>query len=134
MVAQRSGATFLYESQLVKRALAVCRDADSAVTLSSITRDDAGNTRLRLRAGDDTSFWRLQTLLRTVLPFCETEVHESLIDGVLEANVALKTRAQMWRAARANVSHRFVFKLWRYLCMVLGLSGFGALVARHCGH
>lgn len=110
-------------STIVQRALAACRGVDASSRLASMTADVDGLTRLRVRAGDTYSLAGLQAALASVLPLSTTRVHESFVDGTLEAEVLVHTQEQEYTEARLRVTSSRCVTLWLLLAWVAFLIG-----------
>ena len=112
------------QSQVLARALAACRAVDPQARAVSMTEDADGLTHLRVRAGDAHSLNGLQEALQRVMPLSQSRVTESWVDGTLEAEVTVLTKAQERLAARFAAAKRRLPAYWvlaAWACFLVGV-------------
>ncbi len=113
------------ESRTVARATCACQQIDPAARVANFTEEDDGSGRLRLRAGDAHSLEGMREALASALPLSSTRVTESWLDGSMEVEVLVLTRAQeRWRARYAVARERLV-AYWLVLAWVFVFLGLG---------
>lgn len=121
------------ESRVVKRAERACHQVDADARVVSYTEDADGVARLRMRAGDAHSLEAMREALTGVLPLSTTLVTENFMDGTLEVEVLVLTRAQeRWHARHAVSKERLVayWLLLAWVALFLGLGGWSSSVRR----
>ena len=124
------------QSQVMARALAACRGVDGLARAVSMTEDADGLTHLRFRAGDAHSLNGLQEALQRVMPLSATRVTESWVDGTLEAEVTVLTKAQERAAARCAVVRGRLPAYWllaAWVCFLVGVCEWVWYVRRGVG-
>ena len=114
-----------FANTVVQTALAACHRVDRSAKLVSMNKDFDGVMHLRIRAGDAHTVQSLQQALQKVMPLSYASVTESWIDGTLEADVTVLTRAQEYEAARKIVSSSRLFVYWLMVGWVFIVLGFG---------
>ncbi len=113
------------ESRIVARATRACQQIDPSARVANYTEEADGTGRLRLRAGDTYSLEAMREALAEVLPLSSTRVTESWLDGSMEVEVLVLTRAQeRWHARYAVAKERLV-GYWLVLAWVVLFLGVG---------
>lgn len=74
---------------VTRLVLETCRTADPSAHVSSVLRDDAGRTIVRVRTNPNRSTDVLLQQLRAAWPLANCSVHENALDGVVEASIVV---------------------------------------------
>lgn len=112
---------------VVRRAMAVCGAVDATARLSSMTADEHGTTCVRMRCGDACATPALQTALQNAAPLARASVVESVLDGYVEVALAVPSRAEERRRARACIAKR---RLPAYLIVLAWALVLAAVIER----
>ena len=99
--ARMSGSRASVSENVARNVLSTCEAIDAASRLVSVTRDDLGSCRVRIRAGDVHTLASLKRALGREMPLSRIVVTESFIDGTLEAEVTVYAHRQERRLARS---------------------------------
>ena len=124
--------------ELVRRVLAACRAVDGQAVVSNMTKNGAtGATHIRVRAGDTHSVYSLSKALQNVMPLSDITINESMVDGVLEADLTVLTKRDERVRARAYVANRRLFSyplLLAWVCLFVAIRDYGVwLYSREVG-
>lgn len=111
--------------ELVRRVLVACRAVDGQAIVSNMTKNGAtGATHIRVRTGDTHSVYSLSKALQRVMPLSDITIHESMVDGVLEADLTVLTKRDERVRARAHVANRRLFSyplLIAWVCLFVAI-------------
>jgi hypothetical protein len=124
-----SGDNPTLAESVVQRVMDTCREVDRNSRLVTMNRDTCGHCHLRVRAGDVHSVASLQRALQDAMPLSSCSVLESWVDGTLEAEVTVYTRAQEYTIARKLVSGKRLFQYWIAISTILIVLGAGEWAA-----
>jgi len=110
---------------LAARVLSVVQGVDGASRLVSMVSDARLRTTVCIRAGDAHSTTELQKALQRAMPLSDVNVHESYLDGALEASILVFTEAEERALARSRVTRTRLLSYPLLLAWVFVLLGFG---------
>ena len=124
-----SGENPSLAEHVVRSVMDTCKEVDHNARLVSMTKDPSGQLHMRVRAGDVHSVQSLQRALAEAMPLSQSTVLESWVDGTLEADITVLTRAEEYWAARKLVTGKRMFLYWIGIAWIIIFVGTGEWVA-----
>ena len=132
----RNGGARTREDAIAESVLAACRRVDGGCRIVGFSKLSAGTHEVRVRASSQSSVHTLQLELQRLMPLSKSKVHESFLDGSLEASILVLDRATERRVARRIASARPFARFVRacaWSCLLLGAGAWIATLAAPAG-
>tara|TARA_B100001175_G_scaffold305176_1_gene302002 strand:+ start:1809 stop:2264 length:456 start_codon:yes stop_codon:yes gene_type:complete len=112
-----------FSNRVSELVLSSCRAKDGGARISSVLRDSAGRTVVRVRSSEESrNPLKLLSALKELWPLAKTAVIENALDGSVEAEIVVPReddeRASARRRARSTRAAAFLWVVARALLLV----------------
>lgn len=89
------------KNNLSERVLGTFREHDEGARIVSVLRDECGRSVVRVRSSKDHNAIALSEVMKSEMPLAQSSVIENSLDGTIETEVVVPTRAD--ERARAHL-------------------------------
>ena len=112
-----------HSNKVADLILSSCRQSDPSAHISSVLRDSAGRTVVRMRTNPNSNPLVVLRALQNLWPLAKCSVQENALDGTVEAEIIVPREKDEWNRAltRARKS-RISELLWLLFVVLLSLA------------
>lgn len=110
---------------VAQRVIEACRIEDPAARITYVGRDEHKRTRVRVRSGGSASVQALQRALCRLMPYATVRTSEDVLDGSVQAEIIVPTKADEYGMARDAAASRLLNRglaVAAFLLLVVGVG------------